>query len=489
MIRVVMILIVVWIASVSSQTYQLGLEDNIVGNYTGGFAGTDSVGRWFLLTVLEPLTLDSVNIYLDIAEGILITVYDAFTDVVVGEYLNTTVPFNASGFGYTTLDMSVIGELAVGAYKIKMNCNTYMWIEAAVIGWPFPCAIATLNTSSPVGNYYGLYNISVTKVVPTTTTTPTTTMTSTIPTTTPTSSTTFTSIPSTTTTSTVTTTTTSTTATSTTMPVPTTTKVTTTLSTTTLVPTTTPTNTPSTSTTLSTATTSTTAATTSTSTTTTIFVVVTNETKNGTQTITGTIEGTNETVVNIIILPSSNVTIEAVTVELPPMNDTNNIVSVIVTITSINDTQPATDVEITFLNVTNITEATVQDYCMAYLNDTSSNWTCVDYCLNYTANGSSITGTTPHFTSFAILLAPPRLTTVDACGHITTIEHWFTWYFWAIIGSVSGAFGLSVLFIIMVLSVPAFGMLIFGSEHMRVVKLRKAHITSRTSRSIELENV
>src|SRR3989338_10018590 len=190
MIRVVMILIVVWIASVSSQTYQLGLEDNIVGNYTGGFAGTDSVGRWFLLTVLEPLTLDSVNIYLDIAEGILITVYDAFTDVVVGEYLNTTVPFNASGFGYTTLDMSVIGELAVGAYKIKMNCNTYMWIEASVIGWSYPCAIATLNTSSPVGNYYGLYNISVTKVVPTTTTTTTPTTTTTIPETTSTTSTT-----------------------------------------------------------------------------------------------------------------------------------------------------------------------------------------------------------------------------------------------------------------------------------------------------------
>ena len=415
-----------------------------------------------------------------------------------------TVPVNASGFGYTTLDMSVIGELAVGAYKIKMNYDYTMWIEAAVIGWPFPCAIATLNTSSPVGNYYGLYNISVTKVVPTTTTTTTTpTTTTTIPETTSTTSTTTvptstTSTSSTsTTTSTVTTTNplTSTSTISTTIPATTTTTVssTTSISLSSTIPSTTTTTPslklPSTMTTTTMTTTTTTTSTSIPITTTTVFIIVTNETKNGTQTITGTIEGTNETIVNIIVLPSSNVTIETVTVELPPVNDTNNIVSVIVTITSVNDTQPATDVEITFLNVTNVTESTLQDYCMAYLNDTSSNWTCVDYCLNYTANGSSITGTTPHFTSFAILLAPPRLTTVDACGRIVTIEHWFTWYFWAIIGSVSGAFGLSVLFIVMVLSVPAFGMLIFGSEHMRVVKLRKAQITSRTSRSIELENV
>src|SRR3989338_2596814 len=221
MIHVVVVLLML-IVNVSSQTYQLGLEDNIVGNYTGGFYGTDWIGRWFLLTVLEPLTLDSVNIYIDTAGGMQITIYDDITDAVVGEYLNTTVPVNASGFGYTTLDMSVIGELAVGAYKIKMNYDYTMWIEASVIGWPFPCAIATLNTSSPVGNYYGLYNISVTKVVPTTTTTtPTTTMTSTIPITTTSTtvvptSTTSTSIPSTSTTTTIPITTTTSTSTVTT---------------------------------------------------------------------------------------------------------------------------------------------------------------------------------------------------------------------------------------------------------------------------------
>ena len=107
------------IVNVSSQTYQLGLEDNIVGNYTGGFAGTDSVGRWFLLTVLEPLTLDSMNIYVDTSGAMVITLYDNATDAVVGTYINMSIPVNGSGAGYTTLDISVIGELAVGAYKIK----------------------------------------------------------------------------------------------------------------------------------------------------------------------------------------------------------------------------------------------------------------------------------------------------------------------------------------------------------------------------------
>lgn len=447
----------------SSHGYQLGLLDNVVGGFVGAFTGPDVSGSWFILEILEPTIIHTVNIYLDTTQHVEIHFLNITNDALITSYINITTLFNESGLGYTTLDLqSQLTILDIGIYKVTTYLTGQAWIETAVTGWPFTTPIATLGTNSAFNNYYGLYNWIITSAVPPTTT-PTTT----------------TSIPSTTTSTTIPQTTTTTTSSVTSTTIPPTTIIATTnpiISTTvTLIITTIPLTTAITSSTM----------TTIPLTTTTQSIIVNNQTTDGTQTIVVTDSGTNKTIVDIVVSPEANITIVEVIILPVPVNDTNNIVSVIISITPENNTQPSDTVEITFYNVTNITTSNVGDYCLATLNETSTNWTCVDTCLNVTGNGT-VSGGTSHFSTFALLLMPMD-TIKDACGNIIRVPV-SNWLWLASVIAIGSALGAVLLFGILTMYVPPIMHLVFGSEGYRIELMRKGKKNFTNQSSTELDS-
>ena len=120
--------------------------------------------------------------------------------------------------------------------------------------------------------------------------------------------------------------------------------------------------------------------------------------------------------------------------------------------------------------ITIVVNGTVNGHvCLAYYDTKDEKWKCVDECvtLNKTGNVTYVTGVTPHFTNFAILLGG------GGCnGNNFQLATWV---------SIVVAAGVSALFILIVLYVPFFRALFFGDEAIRVEKLR--HHTKQMMKS------
>ena len=402
----------------SSQTIvSLGLKNNTIGGYTGAYVGPDPLGSWFILNVTSNVNINikSVGIYMDrINEIVIIEVKNAITDQVVYSYNNIT-----DGIGYNVLYFEG-AQLSEGVYKVSINVEFNYWNEIGVVEFPFSCEVATLGTSNQIDFvYFGLYDWQLEYFPVTTTTTP-------IPTSTSTSSSTSTSIPSTTIT----------------IPI----SLFTTLSSI-----------------ISTSTSRTSSSSVISSTT---NMIINNN--NITETII--IES-----VEIIIPNSANVTILNVSLEQVPANDTNQIVTPILTITTVNGSQPVdgVNVSITFDNSANLTNDTISDYCLAARNTSLDNWTCVDQCLTLSAENNTISGETPHFTSFAILVIPSYTLILDDCGRVIGKKKSSSGWIWiSSITLLCSFFVMAIFVIILGIYVPCFRRFIYGTEGERINILR-----------------
>lgn len=115
-----------------------------------------------------------------------------------------------------------------------------------------------------------------------------------------------------------------------------------------------------------------------------------------------------------------------------------------------------------------------KNYCLAYFDEEENKWKCVDECLHYNKSGERYiaTGSTPHLTSFAILLGG------GGCGGLTT------WYQIATIVSLGTAALIILLIILLFCYVAPFQTFIIGEEAQRVAKLRK-HMNTLSAEDLE----
>jgi hypothetical protein len=111
--------------------------------------------------------------------------------------------------------------------------------------------------------------------------------------------------------------------------------------------------------------------------------------------------------------------------------------------------------------LTNITDPNSHHLCLGYFDETLQQWKCVDECVSIdaTPNGTYVTGTTPHFTNFAILLEgggcssePLRIATYVALGVAATT---------------------AVIFVLMVIWIRPVSVIVLGDEAVRVRTLRR----------------
>lgn len=399
-------------SSDSSQTIvSLGLKNNTIGGYTGAYVGSDPLGSWFILNVTSNVNINikSVGIYMDRINEIVI--------IEVKNAITDQIVYSYNNItkdvGYNVLYFEGF-QLNSGEYKVAINVEFLYWNEIGVVEFPFSCEVATLDTSNQIDlQYFGLYDWQL-EYFPLTTT-----------------------------------------------PIPTTTTSTTNIITTTS--TTIPISIFSTSikTTIPASTTSTTSTTTT---------IKTNIIINNNITETIIIES-----VEIIIPNSANVTILNVSLEQVPANDTNQIVTPILTITTVNGSQPVdgVNVSITFDNSANLTNDTISDYCLAARNTSLDNWTCVDQCLILSDENNTISGETPHFTSFAILVIPSYTLILDDCGRIIGKKKSSSGWIWITsITLLCSFFVLAIFVIILGIYVPCFRRFIYGTEGERINILR-----------------
>jgi hypothetical protein len=206
-----------------------------------------------------------------------------------------------------------------------------------------------------------------------------------------------------------------------------------------------------------------------------IIVEETDQEQNATRT---TLQQDGERVISVLIQEdsslssgsnsNSSVILQILDESRTPHNQTLR--APIVNVTFATGQQPdefADPVLITFYNVTLDEEQEQDYYCLAFYDEQTSEWECVDKCLDFQRdqNGSlSVTGGTPHFTAFSLLFSSSK----DVCGK----EKY--WVLNRIVAPslVGGAVALCILVVLLFLFVTPARRIMVGKESTRVERLR-----------------
>jgi hypothetical protein len=177
--------------------------------------------------------------------------------------------------------------------------------------------------------------------------------------------------------------------------------------------------------------------------------------------------------------PNSTVQIELVDPSETPHNQT--LLTQVVNITSTQ--KPDGEVFITFTNLT-VLEEDEDNYCLAFYDELEAKWVCVDKCLEFQRdqNGSitNVTGSTPHFTPFSMLLGGSDAACPDERRKLLN----------QIISpiAIGVVVTLCILFVVATTFVPVLRRSVMGREGDRVKELRKVAKEFKKTRSISSVN-